>query len=265
MPTTPRLGFLYPGHAAEDEYPTLGRMLSKAVDIDVVHTALGEQGDAHTVESLRDMGTKERLSAGAAVLRRRRADAVVWACTSGSFVYGWGGAREQVAALEADVGAPTSSTSLAFVHAANVLGTTRVAIAATYPDDVAACFVELLRAAGIEVVHLSTSGIMTAGEAGDLGPEGTFDMVATADHPGAEAVLVPDTALHSIEIIPRLESALGKPVLTANQVSVWEALWLAKLSATADAGTLFTRAMPVTSAIPAPPMQRRQGTTQGAT
>ena len=49
-------------------------------------------------------------------------DAVVWACTSGSFVYGWDGANAQAAALGEQLGIPASSTSLAFVHAARALG-----------------------------------------------------------------------------------------------------------------------------------------------
>jgi maleate cis-trans isomerase len=51
--------------------------------------------------------------------------------------------------------------------------------------------------------------------------------VAANDHPDAEAVLVPDTALHSVRRLDDLDAALGKPVLTANQVTVWAGLRLA--------------------------------------
>ena len=37
-------------------------------------------------------------------------------------------------------------------------------------------------------------------------------------------MLVPDTALHTVEWLDDLDELLGKPVLTANQVSVWEGL-----------------------------------------
>ena len=49
-------------------------------------------------------------------------------------------------------------------------------------------------------------------------------MVKAADHPDAEAILVPDTAMHTLEIVDDLEAAIGKPVLTANQVTVWKGL-----------------------------------------
>ena len=60
------------------------------------------------------------------------------------------------------------------------------------------------------------------------------------DHPGAEAVLVPDTALHTAGFLPELEAAVGKTVLTANQVTMWEALRLAdRLTPQADLGRLM--------------------------
>lgn len=235
------LGFLYPGFAAEDDYPRLAGMLSSPASVEVVHTSLGAMGDTHTVESLRAMGEGERLAAGAAELARRGVGCAVWACTSGSFVYGWEGAHRQVADLERTAGVPASSASLAFVHAAAELGVRRVAVAATYPVDVAACFAKFLAAAGIAVVGVDAAGVMTATEAGYLGPDRVTDMVLTADRPHAEAVLVPDTALHTVALLPRLEAAIGKPVLTANQVSVWEALRLIGGAGDAAAGRLFER------------------------
>lgn len=236
----PGLGFLYPGRAAEDDYSLLTGMLSPPAHATVVHTALGEQGDAHTIDALRDMGASQRLAAGATELADRGIASVVWACTSGSFTYGWEGAHDQAAGLASLLGVPASSTSLAFVRAAAALGVRRVAVAATYPEDVATCFTGFLTAGGVEVTGLSAAGIMTATEAGAVGGEAVLKMVLAADRPDAEAVLVPDTALRTIQMLPRLEAVLGKPVLTANQVSVWEALRLVGATACANAGRLFS-------------------------
>jgi maleate cis-trans isomerase len=239
-PSPPALGFLYPGHAAEDEYPRLAGMLPVPLVAEVVHTALGENGDAHTIEALRDMGEGGRLAAGAEELRKSGISVVIWACTSGSFVYGWEGAHRQAAALSEQLGIPASSTSLAFVSAARAVGARRVAIAATYPADVAACFAGFLNAAGIEVCELSAAGVMTATQAGRLDEAAVLRMVRDADRPDADAVMVPDTALHTIDVLPQLEVAVGKPVLTANQVSLWEACRLTGLPVVcARAGTLF--------------------------
>ncbi|WP_328871620.1 aspartate/glutamate racemase family protein [Streptomyces sp. NBC_00287] len=234
------LGFLYPGHSAEDDYPRIEQLLGSDIRVDLVHTDIGE--DAHRVDALKEMGSAERLAAGVEQLRLTGAEAVVWACTSGSFVYGWEGAHDQVRALARTAGMPASSTSFAFVHAAAELGVRRVAVGATYPDDVADLFAAFLRAGGAEVVSVRGSGIITAAEVGQWTEEDVLALARQADDEAAEAVLLPDTALHTAAVIPTLEKELGKPVLTANQVTVWEALRLADRRVNAPAlGLLFTR------------------------
>ncbi|NJP50745.1 decarboxylase [Streptomyces sp. SBST2-5] len=234
------LGILYPGHSAEDDYPRIEQLLGSDVRVDVVHTDIGE--DAHRVDALREMGSAERLAAGAAELRHAGADAVVWACTSGSFVLGWEGAHQQVRSLALAAGMPASSTSFAFVNAAREIEVRRVAVGATYPDDVAELFAGFLRAGGLEVTGVRSSGIITAAEVGTWGEEEVFALARAADRPDAEALLLPDTALHTAAHIPALEKELGKPVLTANQVTVWEGLRLADRRVNAPSlGSLFTR------------------------
>lgn len=231
------VGLLYPGDSAADDYRHAEHMLSAEpqgpVRFPVGATSVGE--DAHRVDALLDLGSAGRLAQGADELLSRDArglgardpiGAVVWACTSGSFVFGLDGAQKQVAQLERHTGLPASSTSLAFVHAARDLGVSRVAVAASYPDDVAACFTELLGRCGITVTSMTSHGIETAAEVGTLGLDQVAAMVQRTDRDGAEAVLVPDTAMHTLAGLQRLEEEAGMPVLTANQVTVWEGLRL---------------------------------------
>lgn len=220
----PRLGFLYPGYAAEDDYPRMARLIGDGIAVELVHTSVGV--DAHRADALIDLGSTERLRDGASVLKQRNVDCAVWACTSGSFIFGWEGARRQVQELEDFLAVPASSTSFAFVNAIRALNLKRVSIAATYPRDVAEAFATFLSESGIETVSIGSQDIITATEVGTLRRERVISFVSSGDHPDAEAVLVPDTALHTIEWIEELESALGKPVLTANQVTMWEALRL---------------------------------------
>jgi maleate cis-trans isomerase len=241
-----RLGLLYPGHAAEDDLPWLVEALfpDGSVVADVTHTSMDE--DAHDVEVLLDLGSPRRLHEGADTLRDRGAAVAVWACTSGSFVFGWEGAQRQAADLAQHFGGPASSTSLGFVAALRALGLRRVAVAATYPEPVTACLVDLLGDAGFEVLGAGSQGIVTAAEVGKLDESALLAFVRAGDRPNADAVLVPDTALHTTRSLQALEEALGKPVLTANQVSVWEALRIAGHDAAPRPalGTLFASSLP---------------------
>jgi maleate cis-trans isomerase len=219
------VGLLYPGHSAEDDFPALEQRLDGEVRLPLVHTSVGE--DAHRVDALLDLGGPERLLDGARVLvADHRPDALMWACTSGSFVFGWEGARDQVGRISDATGLPTSSTSIAFVNAVRALGIERVSVAASYPHDVAEHFVAFLERGGITVTAMGSHGIVTAAEVGTLGREQVAAIVEGADRDGAEAVLVPDTAMHSLAWLDELEEVAGLPVLTANQVTVWEGLSL---------------------------------------
>jgi maleate cis-trans isomerase len=232
------VGFLYPGHAAEDDYPVIAGLLGNAVALPLVHTSVGE--DAHRIDALLDLGGADRLAEGVSALGQAGVDAVVWACTSGSFVFGWAGAQEQLDRMASQYGVPATSTSFAFVTAAHAVGVRRVAVAATYPQDVAERFVQFLGEGGVEVLSLSSRGIITAAEVGTLGREDVLELVVANDHPDADAVLLPDTALHTVRWLDDLEARVGKPVLTANQVSVWDGLRIAGHSQRYDGvGALF--------------------------
>ena len=240
----PTIGFLYPGFGAEDDYPYLQTLVPEGVELRLVHTSVGV--DAHEVEALLDLGRSERLLEGAEELRAAEPDAIMWACTSGSFVFGLEGARRQAQEVGDALGIPASSTSLAFVDAIRHLGLERVAIAATYPEDVSKHFRKLLEDAGIRVVSLVSHDIETAALAGELDDDGVIALAESNNPEDAQAVLLPDTAMHTARIIRRLEAALGKPVLTANQVTLWQGLRLANALASAPQpdeptalGTLF--------------------------
>lgn len=231
------IGLLYPGYSAEGDYAVAEKIISD-LRLPLVHTAM--DSDAHRPEELRAWGRTAVLAEGAAELESYDPDAIMWACTSGSFVFGWNGAQQQAEDLADRCGHPASSTSLAFAHAVSALGLRKVAVAASYPDDVARLFVGFLDEAGSEVINFGVSDILYASDVGKLDRDEVIKMVRVADLPEADGVLVPDTAMHTLGIIDDLEAAIGKPVLTANQVTVWEGLRLVGASQSADGlGRLF--------------------------
>ena len=247
------IGIIYPDHAAEDEYPTAASRLG--VRLPVVHVY---GTDLHAVPELLDLGSPEKLAEGVSRLLTAVAadsvgpvrpgdavdavDAVMWACTSGSFVYGHEGVRQQADQLAEVAGVPAASTSQSFVAAVTALGVKRVAVAASYPEEVAVLFTDFLAASGIEVVARGSAGIDTAAEVGSLDGARVTDLALQNDHPAAEALLIPDTAMHTLDVLTAIEDRLGKPVLTANQVTIWHGLRLAGSSVVSDRlGVLFSR------------------------
>lgn len=229
------IGFVYPDHAAESDYPHAARLLG--VNLPVVHIY---GTDLHAVAELMDLGSPAKLAEGAALLAPQRPAAVVWACTSGSFVFGPDGAKAQVDRLAAEAGVPASSTSFGFVNALAALDCRRVAIAASYPTDIAELFASFVAGHGIAVEAMGDAGIPTAAQVGRLTHRQVRDLALANDSPRAEALLIPDTAMHTVDQVDELERLLGKPVLTANVVTIWEGLRIAGISrSTTGLGTLF--------------------------
>lgn len=159
-------------------------------------------------------------------------EAVVFACTSGSFVNGIEGARRISAAIGEEAGAPAVTTSEALLEALDALDVTRLAIATPYVARLTVRLEDFLAADGRTVV--GTAGLGLDRLIWHVPYATTADLVRQADRPGAQAVFVSCTNLPTFHIIAALEDELGKPVLTANQVTAWAGLRRLGLSLATD-------------------------------
>lgn len=145
-----------------------------------------------------------------------------YACTSGSFVRGPDGERELVQAMEA-AGAPAAVTTTgALVQAVSRLGVTRVSVVTPYEEELTVRLGDFLVESGVQLVDSAHLGLVRDIE--KVSYETTAALVRAADHPDAEAVLVSWTNLATYDLIAPLEAELGKPVVTANQATMWAAL-----------------------------------------
>ncbi|MGM9381988.1 decarboxylase [Streptomyces antibioticus] len=238
------LGFLSPGPSAADDYPRIEQLLGSDIRLDLVRTDRPAEG----VEQLRLAGV----------------EAVVWVCADEGVAPDPDTARNRLRDLATTAGTPASSTPFAFVRAAREIDATTVAVSASGTPQETARFAEFLRAGGLEVVGDTGAGPAEAtvgDETADGGETAEGDeeagrgeetggdeeaallaLARAADDPRARAVLLPDPDLSTAAHLPALEAALGKPVLTASQVAVWEALRLTDRRVHApELGALFTR------------------------
>jgi maleate isomerase len=175
-----------------------------------------------SVEMAEMISTDETLHASTANLLAAEPEVVVYLCASGSFVRGVAGEqamREQMLAA----GAPKAvTTSSALLDALQQLGIQRIAVATPYLPSLTLRLHMFLEEAGISVLSGRELGL---GERiwRVTGPT-VHDLAVAADHPDAEAVFISCTNLATYDVVAPLEATLGKPVITANQVSMWAAL-----------------------------------------
>ncbi|WP_016700427.1 maleate cis-trans isomerase family protein [Actinoalloteichus spitiensis] len=148
--------------------------------------------------------------------------ALVFACASASFVHGRAGERELRNTMRA-AGAPRAVTSSgALAEALAVLGVRRVAIVTPYVDEVTERLHRFLAEHGVDVV--GSTGLGLVRRIWDLTYAEVERAVLDVDGPRAEAVFVSCTNVRTYDLITPMERRLGKPVITANQVSMWAGL-----------------------------------------
>lgn len=147
---------------------------------------------------------------------------VAYACTSGSFVGGLAGERALCDAIRA-AGAPAAvTTSGALLAALRALGTAAIAVVTPYDQELTGRLREFLTEAG--VVTLRSVNLGLTGGIWKVPYARVAQMVTSVDAPDVEAVFVSCTNLPTYDLVAPLEASLGKPVLTANQVTMWAAL-----------------------------------------
>lgn len=222
-----RLGILYPPCGAEFEYYRYGEQLGADIRINLIGVRIEGGDDEHAPDNLSRTGRIENLALSGRVLRRLAPDAALWACTSGSFVDGLAHARAQCQALTGVLECPVTSTSLAFVAALQHLGIETVSILASYPQATAERFFTLLADSGIETHAYRCLDIDSGPAAADLDQNAAAAACRDLAIPEGAALLIPDTAIPTMHWIEPLEDALQRPVLTANQVSLWDTARLA--------------------------------------
>ncbi|MEV6906914.1 decarboxylase [Amycolatopsis sp. NPDC051071] len=225
-----RLGLLYPTRGCgEDDFVDLARLLDPAIAVEFTYVPWGaEIGDLNDLDpagrhaAVRELGAPEHLAASAKF--DTEPGVVSWVCSSCSFTRGLAGAHEQARVLAERLGIPAGSTSLAFLAALDHLNIERVALASVYHDDTTASFAGFLAEAGVSAVHSVSADVPSDRALAAWSGHRITELTIAADHPDAEAVLVPETALHTTPLLEELEHRLGKPVLTATAVTVWNAL-----------------------------------------
>lgn len=148
--------------------------------------------------------------------------AVAFACASGSFVHGAEGER-MLAQSILSAGAPAATTtSGALVESLALLDIRRVAVVTPYIDSVTERLLSFLGEHGVETV--SSVGLGLLNHIWKVGYSEVVAAVSAVDRPEAEAVFISCTNVPTYDIIAPLERMLGKPVLTANQVTICSAL-----------------------------------------
>jgi len=147
-----------------------------------------------------------------------RPDVVLYGCTSATLSHGVAFDRDLSARVTAMSGAKTITAAGALVYGLAALGARRIAFASPYVAALNDLAIGFLAEGGVETVSRADYPVALGNYGqGELPPEAVFDLGIRADSDAADALVLSCTDMRGVEVIDRLETALGKPVVTSNQ------------------------------------------------
>ncbi len=218
-PTRPRYGMIIPAVNCAAE-PHAARFTPAGV---TAHTTRLRMTGQYTM-ALDDL--LPRVAEAAAMLADAGCDPVVFHCTANSMADGPAGERRISETIEKATGGKSTTTASAVMAALEVLGVKRLVLVSPYRRSTHEHEIEFLEEAGFEVVGETNLGFDNADDFYAVTPEEWVDIVASVKNDSADAYFVSCANIRATEAIEQMEERLRRPVLTSNQVVIWQALRL---------------------------------------
>lgn len=219
---TRRVGIVWPEPVQEGHRAELQRFVGPDVRLDIEPVRIEPEPEQNiTLALVEGLARDPENGRAAGRLAKRGAQAVAYGCTSGSYVLGPNGDAAIIELMQAESGVPATTTSSAVAAALRTLGAQSVAVLSPHIDALNERLRAYLEASGFGVaamVGLNLSCDIEAVEPGE-----TRKIVESqVDRPEADAVFISCTGMRTAEVIGEMETSLGKPVVTANQATLWQ-------------------------------------------
>lgn len=214
-----RIGLL----ALTNDYVVERDMMSMRPDDDQVHLFAARvpfEGECEP-EALAAMAGR-LTEATDSILPGGRLDSVIYSCTAGTATIGADNVAKFIHASRPDAAVITPVTA---AHAAfTALGLKKIAVLTPYTDEVTARTVAALEAGGVEATKVTCLGIEVSDDISAVTPESILNAALDADDPQADGMFISCTDFRAAQMIEAIEEQIGKPVVTANQATFWQAV-----------------------------------------
>jgi maleate isomerase len=154
-------------------------------------------------------------------------DAIAYGCTASSIVQGLNYDAHLRAEIEATYKVPATTAAHAILTAAELLGAATVSIVSPYTEEVDAAEHRYFESAGLKVHGGACLGISDGFRLAEPEPGTLFELGVKGTDMRSDALIISCLNTRSHTVIAALEQALGKPVITSTQATLWHALRLA--------------------------------------
>jgi maleate isomerase len=215
-----RLGVLVPSGILATE-PEYGKMTPEGVSCH--YHRISFQGGG--IDNLKKV--EEGLEDATRIIMHVRPTAMAMTGTGVSFAGGYGYDQKMIEKMKKINGnLPTTTTSSSAIDALHRLGVKKISMAMPYIEEVALAAVKFVEESGIVVIKKKWLSETPA----YVPREKIYGLAREVDTSESEAIFLPCTGWHTIDIIEKLEGDLKKPVISSNQATMWNLLRLANIN-----------------------------------
>jgi maleate isomerase len=230
-----RIGIIFPADGLVDH--EFSRFAPEGVSVHITRVRVPAGTLLQVVTKLAET---EDIEEAARTLTAVRPSVITYACTAASFVRGITYDVQIARRIEAASGCPASTTSTSLVRALKRLDIKTVAVGTPYLEkEVNARLRKFLEDNGFKVDRLTELGL--ADDKFHNASESTvYQFGKKVNTPQSDGIFLACTALPTADVLEPLEEDLRKPVVSANQATMWDALRMAKVNAQINGyGTLL--------------------------
>ncbi len=166
----------------------------------------------------------DQVEEAAKMFRDTHHDVVLFGCTSGSCIKGYGFDQECIQRIERACGWPGLTTSTAVLEAFRALGVSRAVVMTPYPEETNQAERKFLEDNGISVTSITGVGFNDQDPFSEADRFFLYRNAKKLDRTGADVFFLSCMGLATMELVEILETDLGLPVITSHQASLWACL-----------------------------------------
>lgn len=212
-----------PGPEVEFAAMAPGRLATRVVRITGAAEAGGSGGPVSPA-ALGPLTTAPLLDRAAGQLLTGPVDVIGYASTTSAYTIGFDAEIAMVVRLSQRAGCPVAATCASAVRALRVLQVQRVALigAPWFAPEFNELGAAYFASQGFDVVSSASAGLSHDPRA--IQPAAVCEWASHHVADAAEAVFIGGNGFRAAGAVEALETAIGRPVLTANQVLLWQLL-----------------------------------------
>lgn len=211
-----RIGMLYPSSGISER--EVEKMLPEEISLHVTRIPMSTP----TYDSLSHMA--DSVEEASKLLEDARVDIIAFNCTIGSLIRGKGYDQEIIKRINQATGITATTTTTAVLAGLRALGIIKFILISPYTELLHQREKAFLETEGFQLLNDRWLGLSDCFQQHEMGPLRWYEMIKAMQEPQCEGYFISCGGIRVVEIIQRLETDLGKPVITSNQALIWHCL-----------------------------------------